>query len=355
MKTDDLIKEWQTYSKYPLPGWCNRHTTLFDVAGCEIGSLPNHIDTAVCSISFDSTASSRIGARHGPDAIRRASHGFANQFGSRDIGRFRSMQDGELYELKKSNAADVGDLHVFPTNPIKQVQATASEIFHLAKTAKRIVTLGGEHMLTYPIFVGVFAASRANRENSRLGYVHIDNHFDFGSSSALHGEYYHGSNSRRISEISGFDPSAMSFVGVGDFTSATQYDALLEAGMTIEPMWKIRRVGFAQSLRSALNTTMEKCDSLYVSVDIDVCDVATTCGTGHTTVGGITSAEFMSIPSILQEYPVVALDIMEVNPTLESSDTAAHLSARFLFEWLMMRKVDTPSGSQREERKLKHT
>ncbi|MGZ2464519.1 arginase family protein [Sinorhizobium medicae] len=340
MEEDSSIKSWRDCATYPLPGWCDRHTTLFDVEGAKLSDIPIDMEVAVCSVSFDSTASSRVGARDGPSAIRKASHVYSNQFASRDIGIFRNMQTGQLHRVTPPKIFDFGDLHVFPTSPKRQVDATRAEIFHLASSGAKIITLGGEHTLTYPAFHGVFDAFRERSNNGRLGYIHIDNHFDFGTTSSLHGSLYHGSNSRRISEIAGVDPSAMAFVGVGDFTSASQYDQLLQSGISIEPMWQVREVGFQNALRRSIDRCLDHCDGLYVSIDIDVCDTAVTSGTGHVTVGGINTAEFLSIATILQDYPIIALDIMEVNPSLDWSNIASHLSARLLFEWLIMEKCE---------------
>jgi len=332
------ISDWRDCENYPLPGWCNRHTTLFDVETATLSALPVGIDVAVCSVSFDSTASSRIGARDGPAAIRKASHVYANQFASREIGVFRNMQTGLLHEITPRKIVDFGDLHVFPTSTQLQVEATRAEIFRLASSGATVVLLGGEHMLTYPAFHGVYNAFQQRSSNARLGYLHIDNHFDFGMSSMLHGPFYHGSNSRRISEIPGVDLGSMAFVGVGDFTSASQYDQLIAAGICIEPMWRVREIGFGEALKRSIETCLSRCDALYVSIDIDVCDTAVTSGTGHVTVGGITAIDFLSIAAIIQDYPIAALDIMEVNPNLEWSNVAAHLSSRLLFEWLVMRR-----------------
>lgn len=336
---------WRAYVNDPLPGWGSRSFTLFDVPALRLEADFAPVPYAVFSVPFDSTASTRIGARYGPRAIREASLAYSSQLKSRGPVKLRNMRTGALLTVRDISLVDFGDLHVYPSDPAKQMRATADEVFHVAMKADCTLLLGGEHSLSFPSFCAIAAATRL-KHGKTLGYLHIDHHFDFGTTSVLHGAFYHGSNSRRISEHPWMFPQAMGFLGVGDLTSEAQYRGLLASGTPVYSMADIRVFGFEKCLREMLDRVASRVDVLYVSLDIDVCDTATAPGTGHVTVGGISSVELFSAVSILQEYPVVALDIMEISPTLDSSGATAHLAARFLFEWLFLERVpeDTPGN-----------
>ncbi len=340
---------WRAYVDDPLPGWGSRSFTLFDVPALSLEADIAPVAYAVCSVPFDSTASTRIGARYGPRAIREASLAYSSQLKSRGPVRLRNMRTGALLTVREISLADVGDLHVYPSDPAKQMQATAAEVFHVAMGAEHVILLGGEHSLSFPGFCGVAAAIRL-KHGETLGYLHIDHHFDFGTTSVLHGAFYHGSNSRRISEHPWMSPQAMGFLGVGDLTSEAQYRGLLASGTPVYSVADIRAFGFEKCLREILDRLASRVDALYVSLDIDVCDTATAPGTGHVTVGGISASELFSAAPILQEYPVVALDVMEVSPAFDSSGATAHLAARFLFEWLFLERVpeDMPGNDLAE-------
>ena len=170
-----------------------------------------------------------------------------------------------------------------------------------------------------------------------LGYVQIDHHFDFGDQSVLHGPYYHGSNGRRISEHP--SATAIGFVGAGDLTSARQLESLRSSGVAIRSMTDIRRDGFEVSLKAVLDDVASRSDALYVSLDIDVCDAAAAPGTGHVTIGGISSFELLQIPALLHRYPVVAFDLVEVSPRYDPAGVTAHVAARLLYELLYLREV----------------
>ncbi len=329
---------WQNYTNDPLPGWASRSGTLFDVPSASLADISRRSEYAICSVPFDSTASTRVGARYGPRAIREASLAYSAQLGSRGSIRLRHMRTGALLSTRLPTVVDFGDLHVYPSDPHKQMHATAAEIYRVAQAAERIIMLGGEHSLSFPGYTGVAYAHYA-RTGNRLGYVQIDHHFDFGNTAVLHGPYYHGSNARRISEHSWMTPRAMGFVGMGDTTSAVQYDQIVGSGTCVRSIADIREHGFESCLRAVLDQVVDTVGAVYVSIDIDVCDTATAPGTGHVTVGGINATEFLSIAAILQDYPVIGLDIVEVSPPFDQSGATAHLAARLLFEWLFLEKV----------------
>ena len=83
----------------------------------------------------------------------------------------------------------------------------------------------------------------------------------------------------------------------------------------------------------------EKADCIYVSIDIDVCDNPYAPGTGKVTFGGISNTQFLSVASILKDYPIAALDIVEVSPDLDNSGATSGLAARLLFEWLFLEET----------------
>ena len=335
-------QEWRGLADEPLPGWGCRSMTLFDA---EPGVLADEhpVDCGVLSVPFDGTASSRIGAREGPRAIREASLVYSSQLHSRGAVQLRNMRTGALVDIHARRLVDFGDGHTYASDPARQVRASAAEVRRVASRSALTVLIGGEHTLSYPWYCGV-AAAQAARGVRRLGYVQIDHHFDFGDRSVLHGPYYHGSNGRRIAEHPA--ASAIGFVGAGDLTSAKQLAGLQRSGVAVRSMQDIRRDGFEASLRAVLDDVAARSDALYVSLDIDVCDAAAAPGTGHVTIGGITAFELFSAPALLRRYPVVAFDLVEVSPRYDPAGVTPHLAARFLYELLYLRDAGHDGARQ---------
>ncbi|MBM9502384.1 arginase family protein [Leptospira sp. 201903071] len=333
------LNSWKDYFQDPLPGWANSSSTLFDVPKIAIhDENKNGVESVCFSVPFDGTASSRPGAKFGPASIREASRIFANQTNSRGHLLLRNMRNGFLYETVSPNMADAGDLHVYSSNVTKQMEALSAEAFVLASKYKKLIFLGGEHSLSFPVFRAMHKYC-TETQNESIGYVQVDHHFDFGNNSSIHGLYYHGSNARRISELPGMSIEKMAFVGVGDFTSASQFDHLTQNKARIKSIQEIREKGFIRCLKDSLDGMTELVDHIYLSIDIDVCDTGTATGTGHVTVGGINATEFLDIASLLHSYPIRVLDLMEVAPVYDQSNATSHLAARLLYEWLFTKPV----------------
>ncbi|MFH6983468.1 arginase family protein [Marinoscillum luteum] len=329
--------DWKIYQDDPFPPWGSGNFTLFNSPKGDL-TKDERCHTAIYSIPFDSTSSTRVGSRKGPLAIRQASQAYSSQQKSRSVDQLYNIRTDQMVMVNPPIMVDFGDLHIYPSDPKKQTTAIYAEVNRIMMLSERVVMLGGEHTVSIGNFYGV--ASRFQTEKGkRLGYVQIDHHFDFGDQSKLHGNLYHGCNGRRIAEHPELEPSSCGFVGQGDLTSAKQFKYLLEMGFNIRTIPNIRKEGFEKSLRQVLDQVSQVCDELYISIDIDVCENATAPGTGHVTVGGINSTEFMSMASILHDYPVVALDLVEVSPDYDPGGATASLAARFLFEWIYLHKI----------------
>jgi agmatinase len=75
-------------------------------------------------------------------------------------------------------------------------------------------------------------------------------------------------------------------------------------------------------------------DAIYISLDIDVLDPAYAPGTGTPEAGGLSSRELMEIMKFLiTELPIVAMDLVEVSPPLDSVNNITSWAAlKVLYE-----------------------
>jgi arginase family enzyme len=238
-------------------------------------------------------------------------------------------RDGTTFEYVRPSLCDVGDLPIYPTDPLRTFDVLASRAALLAPRAKKLVFLGGDHSIAFPLFVGVSGAHRG--EVADAGYVQIDDHFDFGDRSAIHGHLYHGSNARRISEL--LDPRRIAFVGVANPTPLDQYRGLLAGGSHVVTAAQIRRAGAAEALAPVV-AALQDCRIVYLSLDIDVLDAAYAPGTGAVTIGGLDPGSLLDVLFALVPLPVGAIDLVEVAPRYDPSGRTAQLAAQFLFELL---------------------
>lgn len=323
----------EDFEEDPLPGWAGVATLFGAPAAAADGMDLERNDWVVSGVPFDGTASSRPGAAEGPRAVRQASLVHSSNLTSLGQWRMLDTRTGQIFRYRAPQVADVGDLHVYPTDTVRTFQAVAAESRRLGRSAPRLIFLNGDHSCTFPTFAG-FRAGRLDRGAARVGFINIDHHFDFGNWSTLHGPLYHGSNSRRISEIPQMRPEDMAFVGVGDVTKHDQYQGLIDGGFHVVPGHQIVRDGAAAALRPLIEELGSRCDTIYVSLDIDVLDSASATGTGHVTMGGIAIGHLLDIYEALRALPVGAVDVAEVAPRYDPSGATAQIVARLLFEFL---------------------
>jgi len=328
------LPPWHAYTE-ELPGWASRNLSLFDAPTATFAAQVDSDSLGVAGVPFASTVSSRVGAHLGPRSIRIATLPYGLDAQHRAERALLDMRTGRKVKESPPKMYDYGDLHTFPSNAPKQILATASEAAEVARRHQQCLFLGGDHSLTYSFYCGVANAMKESGPKT-LGYVHIDNHFDLGLQSQIHGLFYHGSNSRRILEQPDLDMRAVAFIGQGDITSVSQYNELVANGTIVCPISEIRDCGIKPALARAMDQVLTHCDALYVSIDIDVCDVSIAPGTGSVTLGGLGSNDFLDLADELKKYPVRALDIMEVSPELEAGGGTPFLAARFLYQhfWL---------------------
>jgi agmatinase len=77
---------------------------------------------------------------------------------------------------------------------------------------------------------------------------------------------------------------------------------------------------------------MERC---YVTIDIDVFDPSIAPGTGTPEMGGLTYAQVKTfLRGISGKSKVVGFDLVEVNPSLDSSGRTSLLAAQTIVEFL---------------------
>ncbi|MDB4626796.1 arginase family protein, partial [Akkermansiaceae bacterium] len=89
---------------------------------------------------------------------------------------------------------------------------------------------------------------------------------------------------------------------------------------------------------AALTEALERVKGrpIYVTFDIDFFDPSCVPGTGTPEPGGIDWATCESLLEVLTDSNIVALDIMELAPTLDSSEVSSVVAAKLLREFLLL-------------------
>ena len=197
--------------------------------------------------------------------------------------------------------------------------------------------LGGDHSLA----TGSVAASAAwvRRTSSLpLGLVWVDAHGDMNPPETTTSGNVHG---MPLAALLGNEPAELAAIGESP-SMLPQHTVLLgirnlddrekdrirESGVHVFTMKDIDRDGIALVAERALALAAEGTGGIHVSFDMDVCDPSIAPGVGAPVKGGLDYREaHMVMELVADSRQLVALDLVEVNPTLDIRNETAELAA----------------------------
>lgn len=296
-----------------------------DVARPE--ELSGDVDAGVLGVPFDGGVTRRPGARFGPGALRRASGPLV--ISGRHKGGVVNIETNQRVDYDDLSIRDCNDVPTVPNDIERTRDNVAAYVGAVAERTFPVV-LGGDHYLTYPAFVGV---SKAIGED--CGVIQLDAHTDTTAESSLYGKHYHGSPMALIhqSEHGGYENHAM--IGIRGYESTNVSSLEDEEGLSIDYMPDVREKGIEACVRDAIEHATDGVDHVYLTIDIDSVDPAFAPGTGTPEPGGLTSEELLRAITILGQCDeIVAIDLMEVAPTLDPTDATQWLGSKAIVQFL---------------------
>ncbi len=197
------------------------------------------------------------------------------------------------------------------------------------------LVLGGDHSLA----AGSVAASAAwirKTQDKPLGLIWVDAHGDMNTPDTTGSGNVHG---MPLAALLGREPAELSSIG-GSPSVLPQHTVLVgirnlddqekqqirAAGVHVFTMKDIDRDGIAKVAERALQLASADTGGIHVSFDMDVCDPSYAPGVGTPVKGGFDYREAHMIMEMLADSRrLVALDLVEVNPTLDIRNTTAEL------------------------------
>jgi agmatinase len=213
---------------------------------------------------------------------------------------------------------DLGDLELNRSaNPFEQIEEA---IASLVKEGVHVLSLGGDHAITYPI-VKAYASAYDG-----LNLLHLDAHPD------LYDEFEGSRNSH-----------ACAFSRIMEEGLAAR---LVQVGIrTMNPHQRLQADRFGVEVITmqdwASAATVDFNGPVYVSLDIDVLDPAFAPGVSHHEPGGLSTRDVLGLIQGLQ-VPLVGADIVEFNPKRDPLGITAMAAAKFLKE-IAARLLETAS------------
>ncbi len=286
-------------------------------------SAGKRVDWAIVGAPFDGGVTFRPGARFGPRSIREQSQYLKHYSLEHEVD-----VPGVL------SLADAGDAPIKPFSVKETLDGVCDHLTALADKASKLMLLGGDHSLVY---AGMKAAwLRAGKPAGGLACVHFDSHMD--TLDTVWGEKWnHATPFRRLIEEGVLDPSRMVSIGIkGPLNTAEDLDYAKAQGIELVTYDRWKREGFAP-IRRVLDRIGS--DPVYLSYDIDCVDPVFAPGTGTPCVGGLTSAEALTLLRQLKGINLIGADVVEVLPDRDVAGNTALLAAHVVFEILALDAV----------------
>jgi agmatinase len=300
----------------------------------------------VIGLPHDSTAATRTGARYGPAAIRQASAGFDYLL---NTTRGREVVDVEQRSVVSyrdpSPLVDLGDLTVYPLDPMRTVETVAPVIARIVARGAFPVVLGGDHFISLPAATGFVRGVQEGHEDTRVGYIHVDGDLDISDENPTWGRHFHGTNARRIAEFDAVSAENMVMIGISGSARIDQWEYVRDSGITMFTLADIRREGVDEIVRRAIEIACQGVDATYLTCDIDVLDGAYAPGTGAVKLQGLTPPELLAIGEKLSEAAIGAADVVEVAPNWDPTGRTPAIAADYLTALLGKRLFSTRFAS----------
>ena len=198
------------------------------------------------------------------------------------------------------------------------------------------LVIGGDHSLA----AGSVAASAdwvRRTANRPLGLIWVDAHGDMNTPATTTSGNVHG---MPLAALLGQEPAELATIGsspsalpehsvlVGIRNLDEQEKAVIRAsGVHVFTMKDVDREGIASVAERAIALAANGTGGIHVSFDLDVCDPAFAPGVGTPVKGGLDYREaHMLMELVADSRKLVALDLVEVNPTLDLRNTTAEFA-----------------------------
>lgn len=265
----------------------------------DIFSLP--WDVVLFGVPLSRSSISVSGASEFPEYFRRAWKGFST---------YNLDYDTELMEL---NVLDIGDVKMHFTDILK----SHSNIKETMKSVKKEfpnslpVAIGGDHSITAMLISGI----KETFPEKKIGIIQFDTHLDLRDLSE-HGPT-NGTPIRNLIENRVVSGENVYNIGLhGFFNGQSLLSYAREHGVNMVTLKNARKNGMIETVKLVIKELEKKVDFIYVTIDMDVLDIAFAPGVPASTPGGMRTDElFEAVYEAGGSKKVCGMDIVCLDPT----------------------------------------
>ena len=254
---------------------------------------------------FDSTTSFRPGARFGSAAMRHESFG---------LETYSPYQDKDLTDCAIFDSGDLELCFGSAEAALADIESRAAEIL---EDEKLPLLLGGEHLVTLGAVRAVL-----NRYPD-LHIIHFDAHADLRQ-DYLGASLSHACVIRRCHDLVGDGRIHQFCIRSGD----REEFQFAKSHTELHPFC-------FDGLEDLTRKLAESGVPVYFTIDLDCLDPAAFPGTGTPEAGGVTFPQLLDAIRLVSRTNVVAADVNELAPMLDSSGVSTATACKVLRELLL--------------------
>ena len=199
------------------------------------------------------------------------------------------------------------------------------------------LVLGGDHSIAIGSVAG--STNFFARQGESLGLIWFDAHGDANTPETTPSGNIHGMalavslglGDSDLVNLGGRAPKVLArntvLIGIRDL-DAGERDTLRKSGVTVYTMRDLDERGMRDVVDEAIRIASDNTAGIHLSFDLDVVDPEDAPGTGTPVWGGITYREaHLAMEMMSDRAQIVAIDLVEVNPVLDTQNMTGILAA----------------------------
>ena len=269
---------------------------------------PENCSIGIFGVNYDGTCSFKPGARFGPEAIRQVSSCLETY-----CPKIKKDLEDIMY-------VDFGSIIIDKSDSNSVIESVKSATNFLINKRLSPIMLGGEHSITRG------AIEALVKKYPDLILVQLDAHADLRE-SYMGNEHNHACTMKRCLDIL---PQKKIFqVGIRSGTKE-EYKFMIKNNQLVD----FQTGKNSQELEKAI--LPYKNLPIYLTIDLDWFDPSLLSGTGTPEPGGFFWNDFEVILETLKSLNIVASDIVELSPDIDSSGVSSVVAAKVLRSLIMI-------------------
>ncbi|HVP70605.1 MAG TPA: arginase [Gemmatimonadaceae bacterium] len=199
------------------------------------------------------------------------------------------------------------------------------------------LVLGGDHSIAIGSVAG--SSNYFARQGDALGLIWFDAHGDANTPETTPSGNIHGMSlaiamglgDPDLVQLGGRTPKVLPrnivLIGIRDLDLGER-DTLKKSGVTVYTMRDVDERGMRDVVDEAIRIASDNTAGIHLSFDLDVVDPEDAPGTGTPVWGGITYREaHLAMEMLADRAQIVAIDLVEVNPVLDTQNMTGILAA----------------------------